>query len=133
MIGEDGNYNDIPPKFVIATISEESENPSGGGGGWSGGTGNLGRPRDKTCPIWPFTDADTHAWYHDGVHYCIENGLMNGYGNNMFGPGDTLSRAMLVQILCNREGMPRVAGSSPFTDVAAGAWYADAVIWVEAS
>lgn len=89
--------------------------------------------RDEYCPIWPCTDASPTAWYHDGVHYCIENGIMNGYGNYIFGPGNTLSRAMLAQILYNREGRPRVTGSSPFTDVPSGAWYTDAVVWAAAN
>ena len=86
-------------------------------------------PQDNTCPIWPFTDASTTAWYHDGVHYCIDEGLMEGYGNGLFGPNDTLSRAQLCQILYNMEGQPAVTGESAFTDVADGAWYFDAVTW----
>lgn len=87
--------------------------------------------RDKYCPIWPYTDASPTNWYHDGVHYCIENGIMNGYGNYIFGPGNTLSRAMLAQILYNSEGRPRVTGGSPFTDVPSVVWYTDAVVWAE--
>ena len=89
--------------------------------------------REETCPIWPFTDASTTAWYHDGVHYCIENGLMNGYGNGLFGPNDNLSRAQLAQILYNKEGQPAVTGGSGFTDAADGAWYAGAVTWAAAN
>ena len=90
-------------------------------------------PRDETCPIWPFTDASTTAWYHDGVHYCIENGLMSGYGNGLFGPNNNLSRAQLAQILYNKEGQPAVTGGSGFTDAADGAWYAGAVTWAAAN
>ena len=86
-------------------------------------------PQDETCPIWPFTDASTTVWYHDGVHFCIDEGLMEGYGGDLFGPNDTLSRAQLCQIVYNMEGQPDVTGDSVFTDVADGAWYADAVTW----
>lgn len=46
--------------------------------------------RDGTCPIRTFTDADVNAWYHDGVHYCLENGLMAGTGATprRYQPGD---------------------------------------------
>lgn len=54
----------------------------------------------------PFTDADVNAWYHDGVHYCLDNGLMSGYGDHLFGPNDMLSRAQFAQIIYNREGRP---------------------------
>ena len=85
--------------------------------------------RDSSCPIWPFTDADTTAWYHDGVHYCLENGLMSGFGDGTFGPGKPITRAQLVQILHNREGRPLVNYLMQFEDAPGGAWYAEAVRW----
>lgn len=91
-----------------------------------------GCPQDGTCPIADYADADPKAWYHDGVHYCIEAGLMTGYGNGLWGPGDTLTRAMLVQILYNRAGKPAVTEKAPFTDVSPNAWYAGAVAWAAA-
>ena len=85
--------------------------------------------RGLNCPLWDFTDLNVNAWYHDGVHFCIDEGLMEGYGGGLFGPNDTLSRAQLCQIVYNMEGQPATSGSSVFTDVADGAWYADAVTW----
>lgn len=93
----------------------------------TGGDGAC--PQDSTCPIWPFTDADTTAWYHDCVHYCLENGLMNGFGDGTFGPEKPITRAQLVQILHNREGRPSVNYLMQFEDVPEGAWYAEAVRW----
>ncbi len=84
-------------------------------------------PRDASCPIAPFNDAQPTAWYHDGVHACIANGLMTGTGNGHFEPSTPLSRGMLAQILYNREGKPAVGGGSTFPDVPAGAWYENAV------
>lgn len=86
-------------------------------------------PRDDTCPMAAFTDVDLHAWYHDGVHYCVEYGLMSGYGHGVFGPNNSLSRGMLVQILYNLEGRPATSGKGMFEDVPDGAWYSDAVNW----
>lgn len=85
------------------------------------------------CPSRAFTDLSTTAWYHEAVDYVLRNGIMGGYGGGLFGPNDSLSRAQLCQILYNREGKPTVTGSSPFTDVADTAWYADAVIWANAN
>lgn len=86
-------------------------------------------PQNSTCPIWPFTDADATAWYHDGVHYCLEKGLMIGFGDGTFGPGEPITRAQVVQILHNREGRPPVDYLTQFEDVPSGAWYAEAVRW----
>jgi hypothetical protein len=57
---------------------------------------------------------------------------MNGMSEDLFEPNRELTRAMMVQILYNIEGRPG-AGSQPFPDVSAGAWYADAVAWAAAS
>ena len=89
-------------------------------------------PRDSTCPIWPYTDTNLAAWYHDEIHFCVENGLMNGYGNGKFGPNDNLTRAQFAQILHNREGRPVVNYLLRFEDVPNGAWYTEAVRWAAA-
>ena len=87
-------------------------------------------PKDDTCPISAFTDADPTVWYHDGVHFVLANGLMNGMGNGKFDPNGSTSRAMIVTILYRLEGKPDVSGkANPFEDVADGQWYTDAVIW----
>ena len=77
----------------------------------------------------PFTDLTAGAWYLDAVAYVYRHDIMAGYGDNLFGPDDDLSRAQLCQIIYNMEGQPATSGSSVFTDVADGAWYADAVTW----
>ena len=91
--------------------------------------------QDDTCPISAFTDADPTAWYHDGVHYVLENGIMSGYGGaetESFGPNDNTSRAMMAQILWNMEGKPVVNYLLTCSDVAEGMWYTEAVRWVTA-
>lgn len=79
----------------------------------------------------PFTDVSENAWHYDAVRFVHENGLMNGYGNNTFAPNANLSRAMLAQILYNREGQPAASGRI-FTDVTSDAWYSAAVTWAAA-
>ena len=86
-------------------------------------------PKDSTCPLRAFSDLDPTAWYHDGVHWALENKIMQGYGDGTFGPNDNTSRAMIVTILYRLEGEPEVTGENPFDDVADGQWYTDAVIW----
>lgn len=85
--------------------------------------------RDGSCFLGRFTDTNLNAWYHDGVHYCLENGLMKGYGENTFAPNDSLTRAMLAQILYIKEGKPIVSANCSFDDVASGKWYSNAVTW----
>lgn len=86
-------------------------------------------PHDETCPMYGFTDLNLSAWYHDGIHYCLENGLMIGTGDDIFSPDGTTTRAQIVTILWRLEGEPVVNYLLPFDDVASGEWYTEAVRW----
>ena len=137
-------------EYVIAY--QESNGGNGGNGGSGDGDGsytpstpsNIPDKTEKTtgyrtclkegtCPIWPFTDAVPSAWYHDGVHYCIENGLMQGVSTAKFLPDGSTTRAQLVTILWRLEGSPEPADTVSFGDIADGAWYAKAVRWAAGS
>lgn len=83
------------------------------------------------CPLARFSDLDPHAWYHDGVHHCLENGIMNGMSDDEFRPGATASRAMIVTMLWRLEGSPVANYAMSFEDVAADSWYAEAVRWAQ--
>lgn len=76
-----------------------------------------------------YTDVPANAWYANAVNYVTKNGLMNGYGDGLFGPNDVFSRAMVAQVIYNMENKPAVSTSGSFNDVTAGAWYADAINW----
>lgn len=55
-------------------------------------------------------------------------GWMNGTGTG-FSPNASLDRAMMVTILYRLAGSPAVSGTMPFTDVPAGSWYYNALLW----
>ena len=79
-----------------------------------------------------FSDVKAGDWFYDAVLYTYENGLMSGTGAAAFSPNQTLTRAMVAQVLYSMEGAP-AGGTSTFTDVAAGTWYASAVNWAAAN
>ena len=80
----------------------------------------------------PFLDVAEGAWYYDAVTYCYENGIMDGTSSVSFAPGMLLNRAMAAQVLYNlADGTASTAAGFP--DVAASAWYADAVNWAAAN
>lgn len=89
-------------------------------------------PKDSTCPMSAFTDLPLTAWYHDGVHYVLQNSIMNGNGDGTFGPDTSLSRAMMAQILWNMEGRPSYSGAIEFSDINLSAWYVNAIRWAYA-
>lgn len=86
-------------------------------------------PKDSTCPINKFTDSRSDAWYHNGIHWALGEGIMKGTGDTTFEPDSRTTRAMVVTMLWRMSGEP--AGSVPafFDDVNSNAWYADAVAW----
>ena len=83
---------------------------------------------DEGCPLCAFTDLNARAWYHDGIHFALEKGIMNGYDGGIFAPGSATSRAMLVTMLWRMAGNP-TGGNTVFTDVTDGVWYTEAVGW----
>lgn len=90
-------------------------------------------PRDESCPMATFTDADRSAWYHDGIHYCVEHGLMEGTGKTTFSPNNATTRGMIVTILWRLEGSPIVSTSLDYDDVKPEDWYGEAVRWADSA
>ncbi len=81
-----------------------------------------------------FTDVKCGAWYVDAVQYAVDNGLFSGVSKNRFAPDMAMTRAMLVEVLYNLENRPCLEGKeSVFTDVKKNDWFAEAVMWAQAS
>lgn len=94
---------------------------------------NIDCPKDNTCPLDPFTDTENTKWWHDGIHYCLENGLMKGVSTNRFSPNGTTTRAMIVTILWRMENSPATSASMSFKDVPSGQWYTEAIRWAQST
>ena len=89
--------------------------------------------RGKDCPISRFQDASASAWYHDGVHFCLQNGLMVGVTEDTFQPDTATTRGMIAAMLYRLEGQPAVTGANPFPDVKSGSYCDDATAWAAAN
>ena len=96
-------------------------------------TGLGACPRDESCPLHPYTDLDKTEAYHNGVHYCIEKGLMPGIADDRFAPGDITTRAQFISSLWRMEGSPLVEAAEGFNDVYDYDWYNNAIRWASAS
>ena len=91
-------------------------------------------PARPAAPVGlPFADVSSSDWFYNDVRYVYEKGIMDGTGADRFSPNAPLTRAMIVTILYRMAGSPSVSGSSDFTDVAAGKWFAKAVAWAAAN
>lgn len=86
-------------------------------------------PRDHRCPISAYTDSSPQAWYHDGVHWALAEGVMIGFPKQLFKPNDDVSRAQIVMMLWRMSDCPAGSRDCPFTDAQPGRWFSDAVRW----
>ena len=85
-----------------------------------------------SCPSYGLHDvAGPDSWAHKGIDYCVRNRLMSGVGAGTFSPDTACTRAQIVKILYNLSGNQTDYSYYylPFTDVAPGAWYYNAVAW----
>ena len=114
----DGTWSFVQPnsRVTIRVTFRETDGPSG-------------CPQDETCPMYRFTDLNLSSWYHDGIHYCLENGLMTGTSAEIFAPESVTTRAQIVTVLWRLENEPIVDYLMTFDDVADDAWYSEAIRW----
>lgn len=77
----------------------------------------------------PFTDVAADSYYYNAVLWAMENGITVGTSSTTFSPDLKCSRAHIMTFLWRSEKSPAAGSVNPFTDVSAGAYYADAVLW----
>ena len=82
----------------------------------------------KATGVNPFIDVSADAYYYDAVLWAAEKGITSGTTATTFSPDTTLTRSQTVTFLWRANGSPVVSGGS-FGDVAADAYYANAVAW----
>lgn len=76
------------------------------------------------------TESNTGKWSANSIDFMSANELVTGTAAKTFSPNQTMTRAMLVTILYRVADKPSVKNvSNPFTDVKAGTYYYDAVLW----
>ena len=78
----------------------------------------------------PFTDVPSGAYYEDAVIWAVNNGITGGTSATTFAPDGFCTRAQAVTFLWRAAGSPTPKSAAmPFTDVPAGSYYYDAVLW----
>ena len=76
-----------------------------------------------------FTDVKEGDYFADAVLWAVEKDITTGTGASTFSPDKTCTTAEILTFLWRASGSPAPAGSNPFSDVADGAYYADAAVW----
>lgn len=129
--------------FSVLPYEEEEESSSSSSSGSSGSSSSSSSSSgisyttvttttttSETTEVatFPFTDVDTDFWGYAPIVYAYENGLFSGVDETTFAPNTTMTRGMIVSVLHRLAGSPS-ADLSTFSDVADGAWYAEAIAW----
>ena len=79
-----------------------------------------------------FVDVATGSYYEDAVDWAVENGITQGTDDTHFSPDGICTRAQAVTFLWRAAGSPKPeTRTMPFTDIPAGSYYYDAVLWAE--
>lgn len=76
-----------------------------------------------------FWDVPIGTWYAESVRWAAGKDIASGTGQDRFTPDGKCTRAQFVTFLWRAKGQPKAKTESKFSDVAAGAYYADAVAW----
>ena len=88
----------------------------------------AGSPEPKSLTT-AFTDVKSGAYYEKAVAWAVENKVTTGTSATTFSPDATVTRGQSVTFLWKANNSPAAEGTSAFTDVAAGVYYAPAVAW----
>ncbi len=78
-----------------------------------------------------YHDVADGAWYYDSVISATNYGLMTGMGYSIFQPDGTGTRAQTAQVLYEMAKGTAPAYRAVFSDVPAGEWYTNAVLWAQ--
>lgn len=82
------------------------------------------------CPGRRFEDMPaTTNWAHAGIDFVVANGLFAGISETAFGPGQTMTRGMLLSVLWRLEGKPEETARIEYSDVEFDMYYATPVAW----
>lgn len=77
----------------------------------------------------PFVDVKPSSYYYKAVLWAVENGITAGYYDNYFAPDITVTRGQVATFLYRFAGTPAHSSYNPFSDIAEGKYYHDAVLW----
>ena len=80
-----------------------------------------------------FDDVERGSWYENAVIWADANGIVNGYGNGIFGPDDDITREQMAAVLYRYaayEGYSLTASGdlSAFRDASAISGYAESAM-----
>ena len=96
---------------------------------------NLSKDTNPSYTKMPFSDTETGKWYSDAVVWASKNNIISGYGNNLFGVGDPVTREQAATVLfryAQYKGVPLIGANTltEFSDKSSvHSWALQAIQW----
>lgn len=87
----------------------------------------AGQPEAKAAVS--FADVKPGDIFYEAVQWAVERGITNGTSSTSFSPFAPCTRGQIVTFLYRSAGSPAISGTCDFSDVSAGSFCHDAVIW----
>ena len=87
----------------------------------------AGQPEAKAAVS--FADVKPGDIFYEAVQWAVERGITKGTSSTSFSPFAPCTRGQIVTFLHRSAGSPKVSGACDFSDVSAGSFCHDAVIW----
>lgn len=127
------NYKDIPTE--IERLYVPAQNGGGGGSGGGGGGGNSSGKAVSVSGVYSpvntetenkgvsFTDIGSVSWANTAITELSKAGVLQGKGNGIFAPNDSLTRAEFVKIIVSAFDLTDENAKVSFEDVPEGEWH----------
>jgi hypothetical protein len=95
----------------------------------------AGAPREIeiNVPSFGFSDIDGVPWAEDAITGLSKTGIVNGKGNNLFAPYDSVTRAEYLKLITSAFALNDKESVTSFGDVSPDDWYYDYVLKAEKS
>ena len=87
----------------------------------------AGQPEAKAAVS--FADVKHGDIFYEAVQWAVERGITKGTSSTSFSPFAPCTRGQIVTFLYRSAGSPAISGTCDFSDVSAGSFCHDAVIW----
>ena len=90
--------------------------------------------KGSNCAVKKFKDIQSADGdpNHNGIEFCLDNGIMAGMGADTFNPDDSITRAQFASMFYRFVGSPEASENSKFSDLTQG-WYKKPIAWAAAN
>lgn len=110
------------PKFLQKEFVVYEDTTSGGGG-----SGSISTPTPAPTDDGKFTDLAGYEWANDAIYSLVDEGVLNGYGDKTFKPGENVTRAEFSKMIANAFQLTLGSYAVNFSDVTSQDWYAESL------